>query len=83
MARKGNPYDNAKAESFIKTLKYEEVLINEYETFQDAYNSIRHFIEIVYNQKRLHSSLNYLTPVEFEKPFNNSLETQNSPLLTV
>jgi transposase InsO family protein len=83
MARKGNPYDNAKAESFIKTLKYEEVLINEYETFQDAYKSIRHFIEIVYNQKRLHSSLNYLTPVELEKPFNNSLETQNSPLLTV
>jgi len=51
MSRKGNPYDNAFAESFIKTLKVEEVYLNEYETFEDAFRNIWHFIEKVYNQK--------------------------------
>jgi len=66
MSRSGNPYDNAKAESFMKTLKHEEVLINEYETIDEARQSIAHFIDVVYNRKRLHSSLGYLPPVDFE-----------------
>jgi putative transposase len=66
MSRKGNPYDNAFAESFIKTLKCEEVYLNEYETFEDAFRNIRHFIETVYNQKRLHSALGYRSPDRFE-----------------
>jgi len=67
MSRKGNPYDNAFAESFMKTLKYEEVYLQEYETLQEAKASIERFLEEVYNQKRLHSSLGYLPPVEFEQ----------------
>ena len=66
MSRKGNPYDNAFAESFIKTLKVEEVYLNEYETFGDASRNIRHFIEKVYNKKRLHSALGYKSPDQFE-----------------
>ena len=67
MSRKGNPYDNAFAESFIKTLKVEEVYLNEYETFEDAFRNIWHFIEKVYNKKRLHSALDYRSPVQFEE----------------
>jgi transposase InsO family protein len=66
MSRKGNPYDNAFAESFIKTLKVEEVYLNEYETFEDAYRNIWRFIENVYNHKRLHSALDYRSPERFE-----------------
>ena len=66
MSRRGNPYDNARAESFMKTLKYEEVYLNEYETLTQARNDIGHFLESVYNQKRLHSALGYLPPAEFE-----------------
>lgn len=66
MSRKGNPYDNAACESFIKTLKQEEVYRNEYINFDDAYSSIGEFLERVYNQKRLHSALGYLSPAEFE-----------------
>ena len=67
MSRSRNPYDNAFAESFNKTLKVEEVYINEYETFEEAYKNIRHFIDLVYNKKRIHSSIGYSTPEEFEK----------------
>ena len=66
MSAKGNPYDNAKAESFFKTLKREEVYLKEYRTFEDAEVNLGYFIEDVYNQKRLHSSLGYVPPVEFE-----------------
>ena len=72
MSRKGNPYDNAMAESFMKTLKSEEVSLNEYETFSDAKQNIEHFIDLVYNNKRLHSAIGYQTPVEFEAPYINS-----------
>lgn len=67
MSRPGNPYDNAKAERFMRTIKYEEVYLTEYETLIDARASIRRFIEDVYNRKRLHSALGYRPPVEFEQ----------------
>jgi len=67
MSRKGNPYDNAFAESFMKTLKAEEVDLSEYESFIEAYENIERFIEVVYNKKRLHSSIGYAPPVEFER----------------
>jgi len=66
MSRKGNPYDNAACESFMKTLKCEEVYRNEYRDFHEAHSSIGEFLERVYNQKRLHSALGYVPPVEFE-----------------
>jgi transposase InsO family protein len=67
MSRPGNPYDNAKAERFMRTLKYEEVHLTEYETLIEARASIHRFIEDVYNRKRLHSALGYRPPVEFEQ----------------
>ena len=66
MAAVGNPYENAQAASFFKTLKREEVYLNDYQSFADAEAHLDHFIEAVYNQKRLHSSLGYRPPVEFE-----------------
>jgi putative transposase len=67
MSRRGNPYDNATCESFMKTLKYEEVYRQEYRDLADARASIERFIEKVYNSKRLHSSLGYRPPIEFER----------------
>lgn len=67
MSRKGNPYDNAACESFIKTLKYEEVYRNEYRDFEEARACIREFLEHVYNETRLHSALGYRPPAEFEQ----------------
>jgi putative transposase len=67
MSRTGNPYDNAKAERFMRTVKYEEVYLADYQTLTEARASIRHFIEEVYNRKRLHSALGYRPPVEFEQ----------------
>jgi transposase InsO family protein len=74
MSRKGNPYDNATAESFIKTLKTEEVYLCEYRTLADVQIRLPFFIEEVYNRKRLHSSLGYLPPIGFEELF---MTTQN------
>jgi putative transposase len=66
MAGVGNPYENAQAESFFRTLKLEEVYLKDYSSFEEAQENIGEFIEEVYNEKRLHSSLGYLPPVEFE-----------------
>jgi putative transposase len=67
MSRTGNPYDNAKAESFMKTLKAEEVYLHRYRDQEEARASIQSFIEEVYNRKRLHSALGYLPPEAFEQ----------------
>ena len=69
MSAVGNPYDNAKAESFFKTLKQEEVYLKQYQTFEEAESNIGQFIEDVYNTKRLHSSLGYVPPIEFEMAY--------------
>jgi putative transposase len=67
MSRKGNPYDNAQCERFMKTLKYEEVYLNEYEDLSDARRRIGLFLDDVYNCRRLHSAIGYLSPAEFEQ----------------
>ncbi|MCL5771267.1 MAG: IS3 family transposase [Actinobacteria bacterium] len=76
MSERANPYDNAKMESFFRTFKVEEVYMFEYNDFEEAAQGIGHFIKEVYNSKRLHSSLGYLSPEEFENKFNNKIRTR-------
>jgi putative transposase len=76
MSRRGNPYDNAQAESFMKTLKYEEVYRSDYSDQRDLRSNVARFLEKVYNEKRLHSALSYLPPAEFERELLKSKVTE-------
>ena len=80
MSRKGNPYDNAWAESFMRILKYEEIYLSEYETYEDVVNRLPRFIEEIYNRKRIHSSIGYLTPEEFEWQIRKRNQETGQPL---
>ncbi len=73
MSAKGNAYDNAKAESFFKTLKQEEVYLKQYQTFEEASANMGQFIDDVYTTKRLHSSLGYVPPIEFETAYDQGV----------
>ena len=77
MSRPGNPYDNAKAESFMKTLKTEEVNGKAYANIEDARRQIGAFIDTIYNRQRLHSALGYKPPVEFEAELRPVAPTLN------
>jgi putative transposase len=81
ISRTANPYDNAHMESFFKTLKYEEVHLANYETYDDVIERIPHFIEEVYNSKRLHSALGYLPPEEYEMAIQSTTKTAGRPSL--
>ena len=72
MSRRGNVYDNAQCESFIKTLKYEEIYREDYQDLEESVAGIEHFVESIYNQKRLHSALGYRPPVEFEQSLSRA-----------
>jgi transposase InsO family protein len=83
MSRRGNVYDNALAEAFIKTLKYEEVYRAEYRNLEEAKASIKQFLEKVYNQKRLHSALGYRSPRAFEQSLLVSAHAERGAVVAV
>lgn len=75
---KGNPYDNAWTERFMRTLKQEEIYLANYETYLDVIENLPRFIEEVYNEKRIHSGINYLTPIEFEEMIRKNPSDPNN-----
>jgi transposase InsO family protein len=79
MSAQGEPRENGYAERLIRTIKEEEVELSDYQNFADAYHQIGCFLEDVYNTKRIHSSLGYLTPVEFEAAWRFQRLEQTSP----
>jgi transposase InsO family protein len=79
MAAQGEPRENGYAERLMRTIKEEEVDLSEYQDFADAFRQIGRFIQDVYNTKRIHSSLGYLTPVEFEAAWHAQRPEQTSP----
>jgi len=81
MSAKKSPYDNAMIESFFKTLKYEEVNLSKYETFKDVIQGLPYFIEEVYNEKRLHSGIDYQSPNEFEQALRKNQNSDRYPIL--
>jgi len=72
MSRPGTPIDNPRAESFVKTLKREEIYALEYETLNDLRNRLPRFLDEIYNRRRIHSTLGYLTPEEFEQQLTSA-----------
>lgn len=80
MSAAGNPYDNAKAESFFKTLKHGEVYLSDYQAFAEAQAQLGQFIEALYNTKRLHSSLGYMSPAEFEAAYRQPVSQSDQEL---
>ena len=83
MSGRANPYDNAKIESFFRTLKVRKVYMFEYETYKEVLSRIPYFIEEVYNKKRLHSSLGYMPPEEFENINNKNIKGNESHQLVL
>ena len=81
MSRIGNPYDNAKAESFMKTLKYEQLYALEFRDIEQLRRSIQHFIERIYNRHRLHSALSYRSPADFEATCGDSTDAALNELM--
>jgi len=80
MSRSGNPYDNATAESFIKTLKQNEVYLADYHSLEEARDNIEYFLATVYNERRLHSSLGYITPRQFEDRYYQQRHREPTPV---
>ena len=80
MSRPANPYDNASCESFIKTLKREEIYANKYTDLEDLRANIEDFIEQYYNRQRLHSALGYRSPEEFERKAESQAENRGATI---
>jgi putative transposase len=83
MSRPGNPYDNASCESFLKTLKREEIHVNDYQDLRHLYANVEAFIEHYYNRRRLHSALGYRAPEDFEEEIEQLSAVPNSAAATM